>query len=75
VKLCRLPLLWLVTCTAARCGGVVGVVRGYRFAQPTAIDRHRVAMRGWLGAVARDRNDDEVVQVTEMGGDDGVWGV
>jgi hypothetical protein len=26
-----------------------GVVRGYRFAQPTAIDRHRVAMRGWFG--------------------------
>jgi hypothetical protein len=59
--LCRLPLLWLVTCTAARCGGVVGVVRGYRFAQPTAIDRHRVAMRGWLGAVACDRGVEGVV--------------
>jgi hypothetical protein len=42
-------LLRVGTCTAARCGGVVGVVRGYRFAQPTAIDRHRVAMRGWFG--------------------------
>jgi hypothetical protein len=59
-------------CTAARCGGFGGVVRGYRFAQPTATHRHRVAMQGWLGAVARDRGVEAVVQVTEMSGDDGV---
>ncbi len=54
VKLCRLPLLWLGTCTAARCVGLWGVVRGFRFAQPTAIDRHRVAMQGWLVPLARE---------------------
>ncbi len=34
--------------------GFGGVVRGFRCAQPTAIDRHRVAMRGWLVPLARE---------------------
>jgi hypothetical protein len=51
------------------------VVRGYRCAQPTAIDRHRVAMRDWLGAVAGTSGVDVVVQVAEMSGDDAVRGV
>jgi hypothetical protein len=32
-------------CTAARCVGVLGAFRGFRCAQPPAIERHRFAMR------------------------------
>jgi hypothetical protein len=49
-------------CTAARCVRVVGAFRGFRCAQPPAIERHRFAMRRWalllalarVGVVIRD---------------------